>query len=156
MNQVKLWEAIRARALADTGSGGLFETGEDALITGIYNTLAPPTVVDEDDPYIVFSVASASQNDAFNMDVIEYTIRFSVFSPVTSGLAVPSAIIDRLYGNGVGSSGNLATYGFHRWQPSLSGSSWGSSVMYRIDQDTAHSESVYNFVETYKVICSLV
>jgi hypothetical protein len=152
MNQVELWEKIKARAEADTGTGGLFKVG-DELVSGIYNTLAPPEVVTEEDPYIVFSVASASQDDAFDLDVITYTFRFSVFSPVSVGLAIPGAIIDRLYGNGVASSGNLATYGFHRWLPSLTGG-WTASVCHRIDQDTNHSEDVYQFVETFRVTCS--
>lgn len=152
MNQVKLWEAIRARALADTGTGGLFASGAN-LITGFYNTFAQPRVVDEEDPYIVFSVASASQGDGFDIDVIEYTFRFSVFTPVAAGLAIPSAIIDRIYGDGVSSSGNLATYGFHRWKPTLSGG-WTATVCQRVDQDTNHSENCYCFVETFRVTCS--
>jgi len=151
MNQVQLWTAIKARAESDTGAGGLFNVGTP-LVTGIYNTFANPTLTDQS-KYIVFSPSSASQDDAFDLDVITYTFRFSVFAPVATGLAIPSAIIDRLYGNGVASSGNLATYGFHRWLPSLSGG-WTATVCQRVDQDTAHSEDVYNFVETFRVTCS--
>jgi hypothetical protein len=152
VNQVALWKAIKARAEADTGSGGLF--GTPNLITGIYNTLAVPTLTDQS-KYVVFSVAAAAQEDAFDTDVVTYIFRLSVFSPVAAGLAVPSAIIDRLYGNGVSQSGNLASYGFHRWKPTLSGTSWNADVMHRIDQDTNHTATVYQFVETYQILCSL-
>lgn len=151
MNQVELWTAIKARAESDTGTGGLFNVGTP-LVSGIYNTFASPAMTDQN-KYIVFSVASASQEDGFDIDVITYTFRFAVYSPVAGGLAGPSAIIDRLYGNGVSSSGNLATYGFHRFKPSLSGG-WTATVMQRVDQDQNHSEDCYCFVETYRVTCS--
>jgi hypothetical protein len=151
MNQVELWQKIKTRAESDTGTGGLFNAGTP-LVSGIYNTFASPALTDQN-KYIVFSVASASQEDGFDIDVITYTFRFSVFAPVSGGLAAPSAIIDRLYGNGVASSGNLATYGFHRWLPSLTGG-WTASVCQRVDQDTQHGEDVYQFVETFRVTCS--
>lgn len=152
MNQAALWVAIYARLTGDTGTGGLFNVGNE-LVAGVYNTMPTELQVNEDSKYVVFSVASASQGDAFDMDVVEYTFRLSVFTPVKAGLTAASAIIDRVYGNGVASSGNLATYGLHRWLPSLSGG-WTATVCQRVDQDTNHSEDVYQFVETFRVTCS--
>lgn len=151
MNQVELWQKIKTRAESDTGTGGLFNVATP-LVSGIYNTFASPTMTDQN-KYIVFSVASAAQEDGFDIDVITYTFRFAVYTPVSGGLAAASAIIDRLYGNGVSSSGNLATYGFHRWLPTLTGG-WTASVCQRIDQDTNHSEDVYQFIETFRLTCS--
>lgn len=151
MNQVELWTKIKARAAADTGTGGLFKVGSE-LVSGIYNTFANPSLADQNS-YIVFSVASAGQDDAFALDVITYTFRFAVFSPVSAGLAGPSAIIDRLYGDALDQAGRVPTFGFHRWQPTLAGD-WTATVCQRVDQDTNHSEDVYSFIETFRITCS--
>ncbi len=153
MNATRLFIALKARLDADTGSGGLF-ADEAELISGVYNTLAPSTLTDSDS-YIVFNVASVEQMDGFNIDVVEYTFYLSIFTPVSGGMGASQAIIDRVYGNGVTSSGNTPTYGLHRWQPTLTSTSWVAGIMHRIDQQTNHTETVYQHIETYRIITSL-
>lgn len=153
MNATRLFVAIKARLDADTGAGGLFATGAN-LISGVYQTIAP-TTLNDDNSYIVFSVASVQNQDAFTMDVVEYTIYLSVFAPVDGGTAAPQAIIDRIYGNAISQAGRIPTYGLHRHSLVLTSTSWKGGIMHRIDQQTNHSETVLNYVEVYRVTCSL-
>lgn len=153
MNATRLFVALKARLDADTGTGGLFATGAN-LISGVYNTLAPTTLTDTNS-YIVFNVASAEQMDGFNIDVIEYTFYLSIFTPVDSGLSAAQAIIDRIYGNALSQAGRVPTYGLHRHSLTLTSTSWRGGIMHRIDQQTNHTETVYQHIETYRIITSL-
>lgn len=158
MNLVALWTAIRARAVADTGTGGLFNVATP-LVTGIYNTVAPPGL-ESSYPYIIFNVANLEQRDAFNVDIVDVTVRFTVINLIeqstTSGMAECAAIIDRLYGDGIDRTDRIPTYGFHRHKLVIASGDWVADTMRRTSQAQQHDVDHYEFIEEYRLLLSRV
>lgn len=126
MNITKLAEAIRARALADTGTGGLFNVA-NPLVTGIYKDKAMGNLANSY-PYIVFNIVDISNVDAFSVAVREVIVRFAIYSKDEAGGASRSAIVDRVLGNWLTASGRVPTYGYDRHALSISGG-WSASAM---------------------------
>ncbi len=152
MNNPEIYTMLANRAEADTGTGGLFsnQIGENPLITGWYGVLAP---TNQPFPYCVASIASKTPNDAFGADVLQVRWNVSVFSLVRHGPAQPSAILRRIYGNW--SASGSQTYGFHRWQPSMtSADGWAASAMRFISEFEQHDEDVYQHGQQYEFYLS--
>lgn len=157
MNLVPVWVAVYKRLTSDTGSGGLLATGAE-LVSGIRAYFAPPTFTTETKPYIVFDVDGAQQQDGFNIDVIDLSIRLHVFARMeyatTSGFDRCAAILDRIYGNGIDQAGRTPTYGLHRHSLSLESSSYTADIMHRTGMAQEHDEDHLHFIESYSVLIS--
>jgi hypothetical protein len=130
MNLANLNLVLRARATADIFSGGLFIAGSSAFINA-WNWNAVPE--DTAYPYVIQSIASLVSRNAMQKDIVECRVRFGIWhtreaqADVDPYLTV-SAIEARIYGNWSSASPTVApTYGFHKFQPSLSG--WSATVM---------------------------
>lgn len=103
-----LLTAIKARADADTGSGGLFETGA-ALITAWYSLLAPQE--GSTYPYVVAFPIDHRRENVFETDKWsdEISLQFSVYCNGRDDLTVDQAIVDRVVDR------------FSRWAPTITG-----------------------------------
>lgn len=155
MNHAALWLAIRTRALADTGSGGLFNVGTP-LVTGIaYNHLPEAQAF----PFLVFDEAGETQLSGFRHDTRELLIRIGVYverEPAAGGdpALTGSAILSRLEGDWV-SQGGAPTYGFNRHTLTLVGTSWTCDAMLMLGTRALHEEGVYHWVQEYRMLVRL-
>lgn len=152
MNNPDIYKMLYDRAYADTGTGGLFsnQMGESALVTGWFSALAP---TNQTFPYCVASIASKTPEDGFAVDLLRVRWRVSVFSLVRNGLASPSGVLRRIYGDW--SASGSQTYGFHRWLPSMTSSDgWAASAMRFISEFEQHDEDVYQHGQEYEFYLS--
>lgn len=76
MNIGFVWKAIIDRMLADTGAGGLFQTGSP-LITTVYVGQAPASTAY---PYIQITQAAETEEDTFAKDAVELDVYFNVYA----------------------------------------------------------------------------
>jgi hypothetical protein len=151
VDNAAVWLAIEARALTDTGAGGLFNAGTP-LVSGIFPNVHTP---DANFPWITYDVADVVPGHAFNKDVFTETVRFSVYVPMESrSLTDPqqraSDIIKRIYGNWSSASPATApTYGFHRHPLVVTGGTWTSGGMLKQTSFVEHEDGVLHFIEQY-------
>ena len=152
-NLARVFTAIRTRALADTGSGGLFASGAN-LVTGIYAETGSQTLAF---PYITITLFD-EEDDTFAKDGSIVNVQFHIYhNAVASGIGpieACGAIIERLRGDATQQSNRVPTYGFHRHKLTLSqsgGALWGAGLMRRLRGTTAHEKDVYHFIEEYEV-----
>lgn len=148
MDIARLWDAIRDRAVADTGSGGLFNA-TTPLVSGFYNTFAPTSATH---PYCVYVTASATPDNGFNKDVVRVNFRIQSYvarKPANGAdaMQVGSDILNRVYGDS--SAGGAPTYGFARWSPTLAGS-WTATVVEFVDVIEDHGNDYYCWVQSFR------
>lgn len=142
-----VWKAIYDRAMADTGSGGLFNVGTPLVSTitnqmGYVNAISTAATL----PYLVYSVTGTDGgNDGFK--TAYRTVNFSIWSVVPSHesevdtLDVTQKIISRLEGDWWDQSGGVPTFGFDRFAPTLSGTTWGcDQVLFERWRDASDSD----------------
>jgi hypothetical protein len=152
MNLAALMLAINARAESDTGAGGLFEVGTpgNPLVSAAYYARLPSQF---NAPFLVYTTAGISENDAFTKDITEPIIRITAFVPL--GIASPqtraAAILERIRGNS--SAGSAPTYGFHRWVPGTVGT-WYVGAFMQQDVFEEHGDDYYSYVVSFKTVCS--
>lgn len=148
----RIWQDIYERAINDTSSGGLFETGS-AIITGFYNTYAPVGIAF---PYCVFVLENAAADDAMNTRVrkIEWSIHTYIAEEPASGVdgfGVYAKIHQQIIGDWELQGGRVPTHGFDRWQPGLAGSGWTASINEHVNSRTDHNDGVLHFIEDFRV-----
>lgn len=163
MNDVGVAQAIRARLLTDTGSGGLWETaGVNKCLTITY-TEGPknsggsiPSIT----PYLVYSLVSFTQDDTYDGDCGTYQYQFDIVddnsSANTYGTTRGAAIGDRLFGDAIGQTNRTPSYGLHRHLLTLTTTGltlapWSTGVMYRTSVVPLHEVNVYRWSHTYEV-----
>ena len=164
MNIRGITNAVRARLLTDTGTGGLFNVGTP-LVKAAYHEFGP----DESDPdfatnapYIVFRVVAADQQDGFATDLISYDIEFHVIGLVANGADPLLKAQDRIYGDAIENADRLPLYGFHRHNlvETVTGDAdapWAASPgMFHLGFTTAHDGKCFDYVTTYRVFASRV
>jgi len=123
MNFAPITTAIINRVLADTGTGGLRVVGPPAgwaplIAGGVWGMWKNPK--DMTKPYAAFAVNAINPRPTFKSDSFLYTVTFTVYDFAGSGYDRIAPILDRLYGNGIATSGGgVPTYGFHRFVPVL-------------------------------------
>lgn len=153
MDLSALWLAVRNRAKADTGAGGLFAPGA-YLISDIYENDWPEAVPL---PIVVYDVAGTENLDGFRNALEKVLVRFSVYvrtDPVvsTEATATASKIINRLEGDWPAQSyGTGPTFGFDRWIGTLSSSNWTKCMMIRRGTRAEHSAGVLHYVLDFEV-----
>lgn len=146
MNLAKFQQAIYDRLTGDATLTGL-ATG------GVRSVLGPRTGISTEDskPYVVVTLQGTTPADDFRGDLIEMVVDVHVVSDTTDGLSTPSSIIDRIIGDATLQSNVTPTYGLHRHQLSLSGSTYTGGVMQFFDTETAHDEERLHFILGFKV-----
>ena len=154
MNRKYLWKALDDRAVADTGTGGLFNVSAP-LITGWYSEQGPAGAVM---PYVVVTLADDGEDDGFGYQAQTITVYIHIYAPrelsttAYSGVAVAEDIRARIQGDG---TPNSPTYGFHRWQTSLpSGSGMVATTFKREGGTSASDLNTVHLIETYSVMLS--
>lgn len=90
---IALSTAIRTAALADVGTGGLFQTGTP-MVTGLFSVKAPQN---QPYPYIVLQQVSEPQSDTFNTEGGDITFEFAIYGrEYTATVATVDTITERL------------------------------------------------------------
>lgn len=93
MTASAVWQAVYARYLADTGSGGLNHASAP-IITGLYINQAPER---QAAPYVVFNVQNESHDDSLGSSFVRVDCAFNVY--VNKETADPASVVpirDRL------------------------------------------------------------
>lgn len=149
-----LWSAIRTRALADTGTGGLFNASSP-LVSGIWNNEAPNNTSLASLPLLVYDTLDAANVDAFRTSNYRVQWRVTTYCErandgIADTAARCAAIQARILGDWTAQTyGTGPTYGFDRWQPSLS--PWSATVCQHLRSGTAHTLEMWQFFEEFEV-----
>lgn len=160
-----LWLAVYNRLTGDTGSGGLFNSGNE-LVEAVYNT-RPPIMPETPTPfpYIVYSVFESSpEESAFRTRVWRRRVRFDVYVEMEANntidpLARGGLILRRLEGNWDEKAAGVAPdYGIDRFQPTLTGSGWTADIFDAVDGGEDHNpdDRYYCWFMTFDIRCSKV
>lgn len=147
-----LWLATYSRAVADTGTGGLFNVGTP-LITGFYNTRAPAAATY---PYAVYQVEASEKALAFRTNGWTRHVAMHVYTQVVSdgtlGLNRGALIMERLEGDWDAQTlGTGPTYGFNRFKPTLTNSGWTADIFELQDSREEHDENVYHWIMQFTI-----
>ena len=151
-----LWGQINARAIADTGTGGLFNAGTP-LVTAIYNNTMPEGSTF---PYLVYDTLAATPRDAFRTSMFRVVWRVNVYveknsTTITDTAARGSAIIARLLGDWTAQNYGVApTYGYDRWTPDLSSAGWSATASRSIGSGEAHEDFLWHWYEEFETFVS--
>jgi hypothetical protein len=139
MNLAALWLAVRARALGDTGTGGLFNA-TTPLVTGIYLNSVPPNP-DTAYPYIRFDATLPQGGHGFRIDLFQPQLRFHIFAlEQGGGHSRCSLILERLYAR------------FHRHALTMATGGWTATQAACIDTFLEPDDpGVLHFIQTYRL-----
>ncbi len=133
MNLADLTAKIRARAVADTGAGGLFNVSDPLLTAFNAWRVAPKSAI----PYGWFEIIAASEDDTIPVNEYVATVRFHVVTSAVEGFADPGAVLDRYYAL------------FHRWEPTLT-AGWTAGIMVRVGFGSRPEDvNEYHFIDDY-------
>lgn len=109
-------DAIMARILADTGTGGLriaSPAGWSPIIAGgIWGLQKDPNTTTK--PYGVFNLSMVNPRPTFKSDGFVCTARFFLVDDPKNQYGNIAAVMDRLYGNAVDQPGGVPSYGLVR------------------------------------------
>lgn len=131
-----LFAAVRNRLRADTGSGGLFQTGA-TVVSDVYNVRPPVNQDIQTKPYVVFRLNGANP-ESEGMGTRSRRISMSLYTvvPITpeseyDAVEKASTILWRMEGNWEDQTfGTPPTYGLIRHVLDLGGStSWVSTIL---------------------------
>lgn len=92
MSFSKLTGGMRALAVVDTGSGGLFETGGTNEVTGCFAPAAPDG---QAYPYITFESVSGQNSAGFDEDYHEHYVQVNVWTDRDRGPSHGDGIVTR-------------------------------------------------------------
>lgn len=134
--------AITTRGTGDTGTGGLFATGSPLVNHFGFDTL--PSAANM--PMVGASWAAVPANHGFDVDVFQPELRLRAYV-ARVGSATPkqrlSDITERLLTR------------FHRWKPTLSGSSYTvNGGLFCFDQQPEHDDVSYSVILSFRCTMS--
>jgi len=149
VNAADLYKAIKDRAAADTGTGGLFDT-MGAKINGFYYAALPEASLM---PFCMFTIGADRDTSAFAKNVSEIMFRISTFvarthATITDPVQRGSEIIKRIYGDSSASQ-LTPTYGFHRH--SLTLTDWAASQITYQSTFEEHGDDYYSWTLQFKL-----
>lgn len=150
MDKAALYKTIYDRGHADNGGAtALFNGSAAGLITGIFNNSPPSTALF---PFVVYNLSSSTAQHMFTMDMFKFQFRLQTYvgkwpEDGSDALLTGSNILVRLFGDTSG--GSVGTRGFHRWQPTLSGS-WTSTLVMQTGDSEEHGEEYYCWANSYE------
>lgn len=158
--------AIITRAQADTGSGGLFETGAQ-LVNAIGYAVESRIAAgfNAKMPYISFSFLQSEQADGYDYDLCAILVQFHVWNTMArdADSDICHTILERLSGNATTQADREPDYGFHRWTGDLylglppPDPIWKLSKMHLVTPNVeSHEDGVWHFIQTYRVHASRV
>lgn len=130
--------------------------------TAVYYHFAPTTPKGTSPiyPYIVLSFKSQEQDDAFNVDCIEYMVNVSTYADRTTtsfnAEQRVQAIVNRVYGNAIDVIDRVPQYGLHRHSLVLSRTVGLGGPMQRVDEMDDSDEDFIRNHQVYKVVVSKV
>lgn len=166
MNIRGVTAAVRARILADTGTGGIFNAGTP-LAKSVYSEHGPyeegSSLLVNLCPFLVVESQAAQSDDGFATDVLIQTFNVHVLDVVAAGADTTLKIMDRLYGDGIAQATRIATYGLHRWSPTLTltgdaAAPWVASApgcMFVASQNV-QEQDVFHYVAQFQMTISRV
>jgi len=126
-------KAIITRLKADTGAGGLYESGSWHYVKGVYAYRAAD---DADRPFIKVNV-SQRNSDTLTSDGCEFTVSLSIVSNNSEGGALLQTIWNRVFGDAMLQTGRVPTYGLHRHILSLGSTPLSASCTYLMHDETS-------------------
>lgn len=135
---VDLITPIRARIIADTGSGGLFNASAP-LLTACYAMQAPQ--LESVLPYMVIIPVSASEIKAFAPTTgyaEEYLFQFDIYTARSGGVTAGGTVAKRL------------RVVIDRWAPTVS--TWAPSELLREGGQVFVEEENYHTIEEYRCL----
>lgn len=170
----ELEKAIYDRLTGDTGSGGLFNVGNELLAThplgssagvGVYNTQIPNASSGTVFPAIVFQVTAAQGDDALRTATRQVRVYVSVEVQRTNPSGTSSAynplsrgalILQRVEGNWYEkAAGTAPDCGLDRWKPDLGvGTTWVSDILAIESWSAAHDDMVLRWELTFTALLS--
>jgi hypothetical protein len=129
-----LLAAIRTRLLADTGTGGLFDSVGSDLVTAVWTRRFPlPTQNATDFPYVIVYFDAVEGGDAFAYEGKRIGIRVEWFTRENAdgvdGLEQSDKVLERITGDFTDQSAGVPSYGLHRWTPTIQ-SGWAAGPLY--------------------------
>lgn len=154
----KLEADILARAQADTASGGLYHASAP-IIKGMYNTIAPIGDDAVGFPLVVYNLYGVTNENALGTRHFAVDIYFNIWverDGTTAAITRADAILNRILGDWDEQTTGVPSYGFDRWQPALSGTSWLSTIMEVQEITTAHERELFHWVLNFRTYCSKV
>jgi hypothetical protein len=159
--------AISNRIAADTGTGGLVNSGTPLLwsTTLGWNYGEAPVIDSESTAYpaifyhspggaknisgIKGGVRTFSWERTWLFDI--YVEKFKNVATAQSPLTVGAAIMERLRGDWEVQTSS-PSYGFDGFAPSISG--WGADIFELIDSGDEHSDDLYHWTMAFRIITS--
>lgn len=163
MNETGVAQAIRARLITDTGSGGLWETAganKALTITYIEGPKKTQASIEAMSPYIVVSLVHFAQDDTYEGDYGTYVFQLDVYddngSANTYGAVRGQNIGERIFGDALAQAGRVPSYGLHRHKLVLTttgdaGAPYAGGLMYRTGVTPLHDVDFYRWAHTYEV-----
>lgn len=143
-NAFGVLKAVRDRLIADTGTGGLFDSAAlVSLVNGIHVVLAPQASIGGAGaivPYIYLVPVANAEEPLFTTATyaVQHQFQVSIFTPVSGGLQAGDTIAERV------------RVRLNRWQPTITG--WAPSPIMREDgQGPFEDEGNYHHVEQYSL-----
>jgi hypothetical protein len=149
MNLVHFYSAVKARAEADTGTGGLF--AGSPLVSAIYSVMAPPGLLASGQyPYLLTNVVSVTGLDGFTIDHREVVFDIHTVAEMRNGPAIGEYIRERLYGDAMAHADRVPTYGFHRHVLELAEGDFVGGVVEHIGIAEQHEEDTFHWVDSFR------
>lgn len=150
MELARLWLALKTRAVADTGSGGLFNA-TTPLINGFYPGKVP-TASTLAFPYVVIGSELKGGPHAFGKDIALGMIDFHLYVSEDDSSGDPyqkmSDLEKRLSGDST--NGSTPSFGFHRHPLTISGGSWtATQLVWEGTTDEPVEDPVLHYVQRY-------
>lgn len=147
-----LWTDVRARLLADTGTGGLFNVSTP-LVAGLWLVNAPDS---QAMPFLVMSSQALRNDDTFTSrhHVVEFQVSSFIEEEPATGydpFARGASIAGRVLGDWSLQGTRLPSFGLDRWTPALSGSGWSASPVEFVTTREQHTPGVVQFVHEFVV-----
>jgi hypothetical protein len=131
MDLAALYTAIRGRLGSDLTLSG--------HINGAWNNVAP---TGQAMPFVVYSVASCSADNAFAKDCYEVLLRLRTYVPranFTNPISKLSTITNLVYAS------------LHRFTPTLAGSAWTATAIQCIDSQDEPDDDAYSQILTFQL-----
>jgi len=146
--------ALKVRADGDNAAGGIGTGASGRLITGFFTEAAPAATVM---PHIILSNYGELPSPTFTGNVWTFYVRMSIYVPRSSaGISAPLsrlwAIVARVYGDFPTNS--PPSYGFERWKPTLSGSTWTADTMISEPMIDTTDQDFYSKATQFRLVLS--
>lgn len=145
----KLEAAIYARLIADTTL-----IGSTGYAANARNTIAKP---DDPLPIVTFEITNAKPSDYMNTRHHDTEFRVHAYvdeepaGAAYNGFARADQMLTRIVGDWEDQSTRKPSFGFDRWQPDLTASSWSNDIVVMTGCRPSHDPGVLHWVCDFKI-----